>query len=95
MSALDRAAAEDEEELLAISAVTLPYDPDTFVVLRGPHKGQDVTEAEIQVTRGLLARFGNLGVMVETRTVMLCPWWTWWTFTPARRLTPTRVFPTR
>ncbi|CAM3664448.1 hypothetical protein [Deinococcus frigens] len=93
MRAFDLLVSEDEEELLAIFTVTLPYDPDTSLVLRGPYKGQDVAEAEISVSCELLEHFKGRGVMVVRQTVTLRPWWSWFTFTPARRLTPTRVFP--
>lgn len=64
--------------------VFLPYDPETQKVLRGPHRGQKLAEAEWDAATLLLARFEAVAV----QTVTLCPWWRWWLFTPARRLTP-------
>lgn len=67
-------------------SVFLPYDPESGAVLRGPHRGQTLREAEWDAATILLARFET----VTVQTVTLCPWWRWWLFTPARRLTPSK-----
>lgn len=76
--------SQDDADWAALHTVTLPYCEHSRRVLRGPHRGQDVGQAEGDATALLLTQFR----MVTVQRVVVRPWWRWWQPTSARQLTP-------
>lgn len=75
---------EDAEQARTLATVTLPYDPNTGEVLRGPLQGFHIEWAAYLALDGLLRTYTH----VRATTVTLHPWWRWWQATPARVLRP-------
>ncbi len=73
-----------QEQICAVSVITLPYCPNTRTVLSTEYRGLVIYDAVNDAAADLLEHFGH----VRVTHVTVRPWQRWWRATPAKRLIP-------